>query len=272
MHRHRAAACPFFASIAALCLLLVACGRPLATVTPTPATLPTVSSAAAIAVPASVSLSSPGQPAATAAAPVAPTTAPSPTVAASATPRVAMAISPGAARFAIDPQRSLATYRVGEKFLGEEISVRVATVSGVGGNLYVDRQRSSASSASVITVDIRDMTSDLTGHDRVRNEFMQTRYYPNITFTPQRISGLPDLPLAENTPISFQLSGEMTVRTISRPVTFEATGTLNGATFTGSAQAKIQITDFGFTLPTMPTLELDNNVYLEITIVAVQAP
>lgn len=252
----------------ALALLLAACGNAVPAATPPPSIADTPSSAAASLAPVPAAPATQRLPDPTTAATV--PAQPTPTFTPTPTPRVVIPIASGALRHMVVPQRSQATYRAGEKFLGQEISVRVATVSGVTGDLYIDRQRPSASSVSTITVPIRGLVSDMPDHDRVRDRFLETSRYPNVTFTPQRLVGLPDTPYADDQPLTFQIVGEMTMRGATSVVTFDVTGTLSSTTFSGTAKAKVQITDFGLTVPTMTALELDNNIYLEITIIAEQ--
>ena len=147
-----------------------------------------------------------------------------------------------------------------------------AAGSGVTGDLYIDQQRPAASSVGVITVDIRGMTSDLSGHDDARNDYLDTRRYPNVVYTPKRLVGLREMPYAEGQEVTFQLVGDMAVGTGRSEVTFDVTGKIVGTTFTGTATAKVQLTDFGYQVPRMTALELDNNVYLEVVIVAERAP
>jgi polyisoprenoid-binding protein YceI len=49
--------------------------------------------------------------------------------------------------------------------------------------------------------------------------------------------------------VQFQLVGDLAVRSISLPVTFDVTATLTGDTITGVAEAKVKLTDFGITPP-----------------------
>ena len=261
-------------TLLALSLMLIACGSAAPTVAPSAssvdAPIGTIASRVAPASAAPVSAAPATQPISAPTTVVTVPAQPTPTVTPTPTPRVVIPIAPGAVRHAIVPPRSQATYRAGEKFLGQEISVRVATVSGVTGDLYIDRQRPSASSVSTITVPIRGLVSDMPDHDRVRDRFLETTRYPNVTFTPQRLVGLPDTPYTDGQLLTFQIVGEMTMRGATSPVAFDVTGTLSGTTFSGTAKAKVQITDFGLTVPTLTALELDNNIYLEITLIAEQ--
>lgn len=256
----------------ALAAALIACGgaapaaNPIAattaTTTPTTASVSSAVSSAAAPTPATDPTVTPTA-----------TATPSPTATVTPTPRPTMAVSPGAARYAIVPEESRATYEVGERFFGREINVTVATTSAVSGDLYIDRQRPSASSVGAITVDLRQLRSDLPGHDDARNEFIGAARHPTATFTPKRLEGLPDTPYTEGQELRFTIVGDLTIRAVTKEVTFDASGTIAGATFTGAATARIRISDFGLRAPSaLGRLEVDDNVNLILTIVARRQP
>ena len=113
--------------------------------------------------------------------------------------------------------------------------------------------------------------SDLPGHDNARDGFLDTELYPRVTFVPRRLEGLPDGPLAEGQDLAFKIVGDLTVRTATKEVTFDATGKVVGDTFTGTASAKIQLTAFGLEPPEELQLQVDDNVTLEVTLEARRA-
>jgi polyisoprenoid-binding protein YceI len=90
-----------------------------------------------------------------------------------------------------------------------------------------------ASGVGVITVDVTAIRSGLPGHDNARDGFLDTERYPRVTFVPRRLEGLPDGPLVEGQELQFKIVGDLTVRTVTREVTFDATGRVAGDTFTG---------------------------------------
>jgi polyisoprenoid-binding protein YceI len=197
-----------------------------------------------------------------------PTATPTPT----ATPIPTMAIAATAQRYAIVPEQSRATYRVGEKFFGQDLSVTIATTTAVAGNLYIDPTRPSASSAGAITVDLSKLRANIPGHDDARSDFLDVGRYPKTTFVPKRLEGLPDDPYAEGQELTFRIVGDLTVRTVTKEVTFDGRGKIEGDTFTGTATARIQMTSFGLQPPRMTALEIDDNVNLELEITARRAP
>ena len=257
-----------------LTVALVACGAPGAIEPPTPAAPVAVASATA-ADSAAAAAGAATEPAVTPTAtptPVpTPTTRPTATSFPTATPIPTMAIAATAQRYAIVPEQSRATYRVGEKFFGQDLSVTVATTTAVAGNLYIDPTRPSASSAGAITVDLSKLRANIPGHDDARSDFLGVGRYPKTTFVPKRLEGLPDAPYIEGQELTFTIVGDLTVRTVTKEVTFDARGKIEGDTFTGTATSRIQMTSFGLQPPRMTALEIDDNVNLELEITARRA-
>jgi polyisoprenoid-binding protein YceI len=196
-----------------------------------------------------------------------PTATPTPT----ATPLPTMAVAASAQRYAIVPEQSRATYRVGEKFFGQDLSVTVATTTAIAGNLYIDQAMLSASSIGAITVDLSKLRANIPGHDDARSDFLDVGRYPRTTFVPKRLEGLPDGPYTEGQDLTFKIVGDLTVRTVTKEVTFDARGKVEGDTFTGTATSRIQMTNFGLEPPRMTALEIDDNVNLELEITARRA-
>ncbi|MFN2165688.1 MAG: YceI family protein, partial [Anaerolineae bacterium] len=58
----------------------------------------------------------------------------------------------------------------------------------------------------------------------------------------------------EGQPVNFQLTGDLKIRDVTNPETFDVTATLAGDTITGTATTSIKMTDFGFDPPDMAGL------------------
>ena len=56
-------------------------------------------------------------------------------------------------------------------------------------------------------------------------------------------------PASDGQEVNFKLVGNMTIREVSRPVTFDVIGKLQGDTVTGTATTQILMKDFGFDPP-----------------------
>jgi polyisoprenoid-binding protein YceI len=103
----------------------------------------------------------------------------------------------------------------------------------------------------------------------INNRILFTDEHEYITFTPTAVAGLPES-AAVGEPITFQISGDLTVAGTTQPVTFNAQVTPVSATrLEGSAGTTIRYADFGIAIPQVPSVTgVDEQVVLEIEFVA----
>lgn len=154
--------------------------------------------------------------------------------------------------FAIDPAQTTASYFVEEEFLGQAISF----VTTVGSTQAIDGQISFAVDgatlqdvAGTFNVDLRTLTSDRPRRDSaIRTQFLESNTYPIATFNATSVSDLPaDAALGQE--VSFKLNGDITIREITNPQTWDVTATLDGSTLSGTATGFLLMRDFGFEPP-----------------------
>ena len=225
--------------------------------------------------------SSTSQPAAAptaAPAAIAPTTAPAdaPTTAASNAPTAAAAPSgaAGSARtFMIVPEQTEASYEVQEKFLNRALpNMALGKTNAVSGDLQVSLDGKPSGKITKITVDLRTLTSDQSRRDnRIRTQWLESEKYPFAEFTSTDVQGTPDS-YTEGQEVSFKLTGNMKIREITKPVTFDVKGKLEGDTITGSATSKILMKDFGFDPPNVAgMLTVEDGVTVTINFTAKEA-
>jgi len=152
-----------------------------------------------------------------------------------------------AVRFSIIPGESQVTYEVGETFLnqGNAFNLAIGTTPQVSGDIFINFTNPQNSTIGTITVDISLFTSDSTRRDsRIRSDFLESEIYPLATFIPTLIEGLPGVG-AEDVDYSLRITGDLTIREVTRPVTFGATIRLSGDTLTGTATTTILMSEFG---------------------------
>jgi polyisoprenoid-binding protein YceI len=136
---------------------------------------------------------------------------------------------------------------VGEVFINQNNLLNVArgVTPQVSGDILVDRQSPQNSTLGTITVDISQFTSDSPRRDgALRERFLESARYPLATFVPTQISGLPAT-YQEGEQISFQVSGDLTIRETTWPATFDVTMQIGGDTLSGEAKSTILMSDFG---------------------------
>ena len=274
--------------VALAALLLVACGGS-STATPAPSSPPssgsgvpasstgaapsTASASTGVAsAPPSVGASAAAQPSTAASgAPSASTASGGPAAAAATTPAAA-----AAEKYKMVPDKSKATYKVGEVFInqGNKYNLAEGTTGDVNGELAIDRSNPTKSTIGPIKVDINKLESDSDRRDdQIRNGWLETKKYPIATFTTKRLEGLPTTPYADGTELKFKIIGDMTIHNTTKELTFEVTAKIVNGVLTGTAVAKFNMTDFGFDPPSVfGILKAENAVELVMNIEATRQP
>lgn len=173
---------------------------------------------------------------------------------------------------------SQASYMVNEEFLVDALSklgiaagraVVVGTTPGVTGEIRLNFGRPDLVEAAQFTVDMTGLRTDQNRRDNwLRDNAIQTARFPEATFVATAVSGLPAT-YTEGEEISFQLTGDLTVRDVTNQVTFDVVAALAGNTLRGTATLPLQMTDFGIQPPDFAnTLTVANSFSIEVVIVA----
>lgn len=210
-----------------------------------------------------------GTPAAT------PTAAPAATPAAPAAPA---ATPPGAAvsgdtlRFVVIPEDSQARYRVREQLANRDLpNDAVGATNIISGALVIDANGTLVPGGSQFVIDMSTLQSDSSRRDGyVRANVLQTSQYPNVTFVPTAINGLPS-PLPTSGDGTFEMTGDLTIRDVTRPATWAVTLRREGDTLTGQATTSFTFADFNIPQPRVPILlSLQDLIKLEFDFMMVQ--
>jgi polyisoprenoid-binding protein YceI len=185
----------------------------------------------------------------------------------------------GVLRFTVDPAQSSATYVVREKLARlpietDAVGVTADTSTGdVTGDLYVTRTGLDTATKSTFKVDLNTLRSDESLRDNfVRNNTLQTNRGNNryAEFTIDSVSGFPS-GYAEGTEVSLTLTGQMTIRGVTKPVTFQVKARQAGEFLTATADTSFNMSEFGITPPNVPTARAQDLVQLQVVLVAKQA-
>jgi len=225
--------------------------------------LATAAPAAATAAPATAA------PAAAAAAPA--TAAPAATIA-PATAAPAATATPEAASpavFQIVQEESEVRFIIDE-VLNNAPKTVIGSTNQVAGEISVDPADPSQSRVGIIQVNARTLATDDDFRDRaIKNAILATDQYELISFAPTALTGLPAAGVVGE-PFSFQMVGMLTVRDVTREVTFDVTLTpVSETRLEGTATSIIRYADFGLSIPSVPSVaSVADEVRLEIDFVA----
>ncbi len=172
----------------------------------------------------------------------------------------------------IDPDESEARFTLSEDLRGQPNTV-VGITNQVAGQIAIDPADLSATQVGVIQVNARALATDSDRRNQaIRNFILNTDQFELITFTPTAIQGLSGSG-APGQAFSFQIAGDLTIRDVTAPVVFDVTATADsGARVSGTARATVQRSDFGLTIPQVPSVaNVSEAVQLELDFVATAA-
>lgn len=150
--------------------------------------------------------------------------------------------------YKIVPGESQLQYEVGEVFLNENNRFAIAhgVTPQVQGEIMVDSTAPQNSSLGTITADISQFKSDSGRRDNaIRTRFLESQRFPTVTFVSTQIEGLP-ASYEPGQEIPLKISGDLTIREVTKPVNFEAVVRLDGNQLSGVATTTILMSDFGF--------------------------
>lgn len=171
------------------------------------------------------------------------------------------------------PGSSEARFLIDELLRGEPKTV-VGITDQVTGQLAFNFDDPSTAAVGPIQVDVRALLTDNGFRNRaIETRILLSRVYQFVTFTPTDVSGLPDT-IAVGEPVQFQISGDLTIMEITKPVVFDVTAVVVSDTrIEGHAAADIQRADFDLFVPSATGVAgVEENVILEIDFVAEASP
>ena len=153
----------------------------------------------------------------------------------------------GVTIFRIMPEESTVTYQVNETFLdGNRLGTAVGITQGIEGQFEVDPANPQTVSLGTVTIDISQFTSDSSRRDNaLRDRYLQSAQFPLAVFEPTAVEGLP-ASVEQGVDYPVMISGNLTVREVTHPVTFNTVVRLESDRISGRAQTTLLMSDFGF--------------------------
>ena len=164
---------------------------------------------------------------------------------------------------------SEARYRVREQLAFLDFpNDAVGVTEDVEGTLVLGPDGTVSPEDSLIRVDLSTLQSDEDRRDNyVRNRTLGTGQYPHTEFVPTAISGL-QWPLPSTGEASFSITGDMTIRDVTKEVTWETTAQFSDDRITGTATTDFTFDEFDLNVPSVAVvLSVENNIRLEIDFV-----
>jgi polyisoprenoid-binding protein YceI len=171
--------------------------------------------------------------------------------------------------FQISQDESEARFSIYELLRGDP-KIVVGATDQVAGEIQFDPADLSTAQVGTILVNARTLETDDGNRNRaLGNRILETGSYEFISFEPTSISGLPDS-VSEGETVSFQIIGDLTIKDVTKEVTFEAEVTfVSSDRLEGLAAATVLHDDFGITIPDVPFVaDVGEEVELQIEFAA----
>ena len=165
---------------------------------------------------------------------------------------------------------TVARYLVQEQFANVDLpNDAIGETSDVEGAFTFDDSGNIVSGESRIVMNAANLRSDESRRDNyLSRNAIQTGQYPEIVFVATGVSGL-SWPLPTSGEHAFEIQGDLTVRDVTRPVTWETTASFDGAAVTGTATTAFTFGEFEMDVPVLAfLLSVDDNIRLELDFIA----
>lgn len=181
--------------------------------------------------------------------------------------------------YTIVPSASNAAYLVDEEFFAgalAKLGIEAGLADVVGRTQEFEGQftinfddLSALEGTNQFTVKLNTLTTDQSRRDNwIRTNGPQFNAYPLAEFTATGLAGSPEN-YTEGEEVQFKLLGDLTIREVAQPVTFDVTAKVEGNTVTGVAMADLKMTDFGIEPPSfVNTLSVANQFRVRVEFTA----
>lgn len=167
--------------------------------------------------------------------------------------------------YTLDPAASQARFLIGENLLGRE-NTAVGATNAVSGGVSVDGDDLAGLTFQPFVVDVSTLaTDDRMRDNQIRNSILQTNRAGNatVTFAPSSVEGL-ELPLVAGTTQAVRLTGDLTIKGVTRTVVFDLDlEVVSAGELRGTASTVVKLTDFDIAVPRVPLVaRVDEDVQL----------
>lgn len=170
-------------------------------------------------------------------------------------------------RYVVAPQGNEARYLAREQLAGVDFpNDAVGRTSSVTGGLVIAASGDVVAEGTGFTIDMTSLATDSDRRDNyVRRNTLQTAEHPTVVFVPTSFSGL-TFPLPASGDVTFRMLGDLTVRGVTRPVTWDVVATIADGAIRGEAKTAFTFEQFEMTKPRVRSvLSVDDDIRLEYT-------
>jgi len=166
----------------------------------------------------------------------------------------------GGILYRVVSERSEARYEVTEKFVERPLpNGVVGRTKDVTGEIRLEQPNSPRGQVARMQVDLRTLATDSPRRDNyARQNSLQTDQFPFAEFRSSEVVG--PTSYTEGSEVQFQIPGVMTIKGRERPLTWDATVKMEAGKLTGTATARIKLTDFGVEPPRLAILSVEDDM------------
>jgi len=185
----------------------------------------------------------------------------------------------GMRTFVIVPSESTASYIADEEFFADALAKyginagkqdTIGSTQEISGRLTLDLDNlGNALGENTFTVMMNTLESDQGLRDGyIRTNGPRFNQYPEATFVATAIEGAPES-YNDGDEVQFQMVGNMTIREITQPVTFDVVARLTGSILTGVAETTLLMSDYGIApLSFLGTLTVADEIGIKVEFTA----
>jgi hypothetical protein len=105
----------------------------------------------------------------------------------------------------------------------------------------------------------------------LREKYLDTHRYPFARLTRGAVSGTPHA-ITSGRSFAIQLDTDLTVHGTTRRTSWRGEATIAGDTLRAVARTEVKMSEFGIEVPRLLSLRSDDDVKLEVRVVAVASP
>lgn len=150
----------------------------------------------------------------------------------------------------VAPTGNAVRYRVREQLAGFDFpNDAVGSTTQISGGIALDSAGKPIAEASKFVVNVGTLKSDRERRDRyIAGRTLQVEQYPTVELVPTALNGV-TLPLPSSGRRAFTMTGNLTVKGVTRPSTWQVNATFSDETVTGTATTAFTFADFGMEQP-----------------------